>query len=97
MFQVSDEVVDVLDADGEAHHVFRNAGGFEFLSIQLAVRGARWMGRKRFGVADIDEAGEKSQGVDKFAAGFDAAFDAKTQKAGGFAGKVTFDECLVGA
>jgi hypothetical protein len=60
---IGQQVVDVLDADRQAHHVFAHAGLGQFLGRQLAVRGGGRVAGQRLGVADVDQAGEQLQRI----------------------------------
>jgi hypothetical protein len=55
LFQVCAQVVDMLDAHGQAQHAFGHAGLGQFFGIELAVRGGRRVRGQRLGVADVDQ------------------------------------------
>ena len=63
------QVVDVLNAHRQAHHVFAHAGLGEFLGVELAVRGRCRVRGQRFGIANIDQAGEQLQRIQKAGTG----------------------------
>src|SRR5690606_16640141 len=54
--QVLEDVIDVLDADGQAHQVAGDAGAGQFLVIELTVGGRGRMAGQRLGVADVHQA-----------------------------------------
>src|SRR5690606_4375546 len=52
---VGKNIVDMLDADGQPHHVAANAGLGELLIIQLAMGGRGRVTGQGAGVADVDQ------------------------------------------
>ena len=77
LVEVSEDVVDVLEADREAHVVLRHAGRELLFGPELRVGGRRRMNRERARVADVGDVIEKLQRVDETFAGFDAALQLK--------------------
>ena len=67
--QLRDDVVDVLDTDGEPDHFRPHAGFLLLLCRHLPVRGRSRMTSERFGVAHIDQALEQLERVVKRLAG----------------------------
>ena len=53
--EVPDQVVRVLEADAETHHVLADARRGEGLVVEPAVRGRRRVDHERLGVADVGE------------------------------------------
>lgn len=64
LLQICLQVIDMLDANRQAHHVLRDAGFGQFGRIELAVGGRCRMGRQRFGVADIHQPREQLQRIE---------------------------------
>lgn len=58
LLQIGPQIVDVLYADGQAHHVLGHAGQLQFRGRQLPVGGGRRMAGERLGVTDVDQARE---------------------------------------
>ena len=71
----------MLDADREADHVLRHAGGVQLTVVELRVRRRRRVDRERLGVADVGQVREQLQAVDERTAGI------ATVKLGGGAAK----------
>src|SRR2546428_13070788 len=55
LIEIADDVVDVLDADAEPDHLWRDACVALLIRRHLSVCGRRGMTRERFGVAQVDE------------------------------------------
>ena len=55
----------MLNTNGQAHHAFAHAGFFQLGAVQLAVRGRCRVCGQRFGVANVDQACEQLQGIEK--------------------------------
>ncbi len=53
--QIGEDIVDMLDADGQTHHVSRHTGPGQLFVIQLPVSGGCRMTGQRFGVADVHQ------------------------------------------
>src|SRR5690606_15415301 len=86
--EVGENVVDMLNADRQADHVFRHAGCRELFRVELAVRGRGRVAGERLGVADVHQTQNQLQGVNEPGAGFAATLDAEGQNAGGFSSHV---------
>ena len=61
--QVGLQVIDVLDADRQAHHAFAHTGLGQFFGVELAVGGGCWVRGQRLRVANVDEAREELQSI----------------------------------
>src|SRR5208282_4707596 len=70
---IGDDVVDVLDADGETHIAVGYAGCVQLMRVELRMRGGGGMDRQAARVADVGDVIEHLQRVDEAAAGFAAA------------------------
>src|SRR5690606_6750690 len=81
LFDIGNDVIDMLDADRDAHQVFRYAGLFQLFGRKLAMGGGGRVAGQRLGVTDIDEAQDHLQRIDEAPAGFLAALDAKGEDA----------------
>ena len=81
--QVGGDVAGGFEANGEAHHVFADAGRGELLRIHLLMRGAGRVDDERLGVANIGEVAGKLQRLDEFAPRRPAALDAKADDRAG--------------
>ena len=86
----------MLNADGQAHQVFGDAGGLQFVRRQLPVGGARRVARQRTRVADVDQPQNQLQCVNEARARLLAAANAETQNAGGPAAEAALDQRVVG-
>jgi hypothetical protein len=63
--QVSQQIVNMLYAYRQAHHVFAHASLGQLFSIELAVRGGGGVCRQRLRIANIDQTREELQRVEK--------------------------------
>ena len=79
--EVGADVVDVLDADRDADHVLRHAGGFLLSLAKLLVRGGRGVDHQRLGVAHVGELRRELDGVDELRAWSEPALDADVSTA----------------
>src|SRR5690606_34311225 len=77
--EVGEDVVDVLDADGEAHESRRDARLRLLLDGELAVRGGRRVDDERAHVADVRDVGVQLQGGDERLPGLAAAVELERQ------------------
>src|SRR5215470_11941282 len=77
---VGDNVVDVLNTDGQANVAVRHPGRALFLGRKLRMRRARRMDREAAGVADIGDVIEELQGIDEPPSGLDAAREFETDQ-----------------
>ena len=87
LVDVLEDVVDVLDADRQAHGVLRDAGRLELLGVQLRVRGRRVVDRERARIADVGEVREQAEALDERLARLEAALDAERDEAAVAAGE----------
>uniref|UniRef100_A0A0N4ZJU5 NAD-specific glutamate dehydrogenase n=1 Tax=Parastrongyloides trichosuri TaxID=131310 RepID=A0A0N4ZJU5_PARTI len=97
LLQIGDQVVDVLDADGQAHRVLGHARLLQFVRRQLAVGGRGRVADQRLGVADVDQTGEDLHRVLEAGARLAAAplfngSDAKGQQTGRLAAEVLLNQ-----
>ena len=95
LINIRHQVIDMLDANRQADHVDTDAGFGHFCRGQLAVGGAGRVAGERFGVADVDQAGDQLQRVDETPARFCPALDAEAEDAGGTAAHVVVDQRFV--
>ena len=83
--QVSQQIVNVLNANRQAHRVFRYAGLDQFFRRKLAVGGRSRVRSQRFGIANIHQACEYLQRIEEGGTGFAGfalgGFHAKRQQA----------------
>ena len=86
----------MLNANGQANHVFADAGFFQLLRRELAMRGAGGVGGQCFGIADIDQTQNHLQRILEARAACAAALDAKIQNARGVAAHVFLHQWVVG-
>ena len=85
------DVIDMLQADGESDEVGCHARCQLLLSGELLVgRGGR-MDRQRLGIPHIGEMGDKFEGVDEFSPCLCPSLDAKTKDGARSLGKVLPD------
>src|SRR5262249_20184643 len=81
LLEIGDDVVDMLDADGEAHVVFGHARPQLLCGGQLRVSRCRRMNGEAAGIADIGDVVEHLQRVDELAAGLLAALQFEADEA----------------
>ena len=79
-FEVGDDIVDVLGADGQADGVLIDLLFGQLLVVQLAVGGGSRVDDKALYVGDIGQKGEDFQIVDKLECFLAAALDVKGQR-----------------
>src|SRR5262245_4552993 len=72
LVEVGDDIVDVLDADREAHVAGRHAAGELVRRAQLPVRGRSRMDGERPGIADVGHVVEEVERVDEARSGLAA-------------------------
>ncbi len=78
---VVEDVVDVLEADGQAHIARRHAGGFLLLRGKLRVGGRGRVDGEAARVADIGDVVDQLQRVDELLAGREAALPLEAAQA----------------
>src|SRR5690606_37315895 len=88
LVQVFDDVVHVLDADGQPDEIRGDARGPRLLFGQLLVRRAGRVNDQRLGVAQVGQQREQLDAVDEAAAGLVAAFDAEGEDGAGAFGQI---------
>ena len=88
LLDVVQDVIDMLQADGEPDEVGCHPRGQLFLRRKLLVRRGGRMDRQRLGIPHIGKMGDQSKGVDKFPSRFYASLDAKTKDGAGSLGQV---------
>ena len=86
----------MLNANGQANHVFADASFFQLLRRELAVRGAGGVGGQCFGIADIDQTQNHLKRILEACAACATALDAKIQNARGVAAHVFLHQRVVG-
>ena len=69
LVDVPQDVVRLLDADGQADHVGADAGAGQLILAQLAMGGRCGMDHQRLGVADVGQVAQEFAGVDEAFAG----------------------------
>jgi hypothetical protein len=72
---VSDDIVRMLDADGEADIARRHTRGELLFGAELLVGGRGWMDCQRTGVADVSDVIEQLQCIDEALSGLNASFE----------------------
>src|SRR5690606_19761633 len=77
LLDVLDDVVDVLEADRQAHELRRDPAGLLLLRRQLRMRRRRRMDREAPRVADVREVAEELEPLDELAARLEPALDAE--------------------
>src|SRR5690606_8269998 len=94
---VGKNVVDVLDADGQPHHVPAHACLEQLLVVQLTMGSGGRVAGQGAGIADVDQPQDHLQGVDEPAACFLTAADAEAQDARSAALHVLLRQRMIGA
>src|SRR5690606_18565089 len=79
--QICEDIVDVLNADRQAHIAFRHARSRQLFPLQLRMRCRRRMDGEAAHVADIGDMIEQLQAVDELATRFSAAFQLEAEQA----------------
>src|SRR5262249_44169096 len=69
--------VNMLNADAQANHLWRNTGVALFLRRHLPVRRRRRVAGQRLGVAEIHQSADELQRIVEAYGGFGAALDSK--------------------
>src|SRR5690242_5120487 len=78
--EISQDVVDMFDADAEADHFRRHAGAALLLGRKLAMGGGGGVRGERLRIAEIDQALEQPQGIEKAPPRLEAAMNAEGQQ-----------------
>ena len=92
LVDVGEDVVDVLDADGEAYEFGGDASGGLLFGGELGMGGSGRMNGEAAGVADVGQVGEQLKLVDKLLTGLGATFDAEDDHGAAFAAEVLLVE-----
>src|SRR5690554_5603610 len=79
LVDVRQDIVDMLDADGEAHHIGGYPGPGVLLVVELAVGGGGRDRRAALGVADVDQPQDHAKGVVETRPRLAAALDAEAE------------------
>src|SRR5690606_11780626 len=77
LLDVLDDVVDMLEPDGQAHELRRDPSGPLLLRRQLRMRRRRRMDREALRVADVREMAEELEAFDELPSRFEPALDAE--------------------
>ena len=96
MFQILDDVVDVLDADAQADRLGCDAGCRLFVFCQLTMGGRSRVRCQRLGIADVDKPLEDLQRVIELHASLKAALDAECQQRRGTPAGVFLRQLIIG-
>ena len=94
--QVPQDVVNVFDADGESHKVWRDAGGQLLLGRKLLVGRRGRMDGQRFGIAHVGQVRKELQALDEAPTGLRPALDAKAQDSALSPGQVLLGQFVRG-
>ena len=95
LFEVPEEVLRVLEANGEADGARADASGDQFVVRELAMGGAGGVDDEALGVADVGEVGEQAHAADEVLAGLAAAIEVEAEHGAGAAGEVLRHEPVV--
>src|SRR5690554_1691372 len=95
LIEVGEDIVDMLDADGEAHHIGGYPGPGELLVVELAVGGGGRDRRAALGVADVDQPQDHAKGVVETRPRLAAALDAEAEDPRGAAPHVLLGQGVV--
>src|SRR5580704_13240873 len=96
LIEIRDDVVDMLDADGEPDHFRPHAGFLLLLCRHLPVRGRGRMAGERFGIAHVDQTLEQLERVVKRLAGFEPTDDAESEQRTSPAVEIFLRQCVIG-
>ena len=80
LVDVGDDILRMLDADGEPHIAVGDASPMLLLARQLRMRGGRGMDRQRPDIADIGDVVDHLEIVDERAAGVPPALELETDQ-----------------
>ena len=79
LFQISNNIIDMLSADGQADGVGLNALIQQLLGAQLAVSGSRRMDDQALHISHVGQQGEDFQVIDELVGFFLTALDFKSK------------------
>jgi len=96
LFEVGDDVINMLGADRDADKIRRNTGGKLFGIRKLLMRGAGRMNNQSFAVEDVGEVTCKLNVFNKFFGSVFSAFDAKTKNGALAFGQILLSEFIIG-
>src|SRR5262249_45028637 len=97
LLQVPEDVVDVLDTDGQSDHVGSNAAGGEFLVGQLLVRGCSRMNDQTLAVAHVSQMREQLHVFYELLTGLATSLDAESEDRSRPLGQILLREATVWA
>ena len=86
LFDIVQDVIDMLQADGESDEVGCNARGQLLLRGLLLVRRGGRMDCQRLGIPHIGKMGDQFEGIDEFFSCLHSSLDAKTENGPGSLG-----------
>ena len=95
LVEVGQQVIDVLDADGQAHRFRAYTRAGQFLGRELPVGSRRRVGSQRAHVADVDQPGEELQCVQELLAARTSTLQAKSEDARALPAQVLLRERVV--
>jgi len=81
LVEIRNDIVDMLDANGQSHHFLADTRPGEFLRRQLPVRRRRRMTCQRFAITDVDQAHHQLQRILKSRATLAPTLDTESQYA----------------
>ncbi len=96
LVQIGDDIVDMFDADRDAHHVRPRPRGDQLGLAQLAVRGRGGMDDQRARIADIGEMAEQLDLRDQLHPGVVATLQPEGEHRPALAAEISVGERLVG-
>src|SRR6202022_4254034 len=95
LVKIPNDIIQVLDSDGDPHQVLGDTG-FQLLVVtQLLVRGGSGMDNKALGVSQVGQMREKLHRIDEFSAGFKAALDTERHDRSGAFGQIFLRQLVV--
>src|SRR5262245_66229908 len=92
LLEIPDQVVDVLDADGEPDRAGANAGRFELVFGELPVRRARGMNYEALRIADVGEMRPQRDRANEFLTRVASAADVEREHRARAARQILLDE-----
>jgi hypothetical protein len=96
LVDVGDDILNVLDADGQSDSFGANTRFELDFWRQLAMGRRSGMARERLGITNIDKAGDQAKRVIEHLARLDPSFNAKGEERWRFASQILERECPVG-
>ncbi len=80
LVEIPKNVVDVFEANAEAHEIIRHAGADLLVGRELRMRGAGWVNCQRLGIADVGHMAEHLQVVDELSTCFTPTLNAEANQ-----------------